>query len=103
MQETLNVLKKEKLLLDHELKDSIAKEKSENTKQMSVMKMKLAIAGDKTKENERQKLVLESEFDKERALLLQKLSYFEKSFEEMNKKDKDSSNDVKNVRKEHMN
>ena len=55
------------------------------------------------KENERQKLVLESEFDKERALLLQKLSYFEKSFEEMNKKDKDSSNDVKNVRKEHMN
>ena len=65
--------------------------------------MKLAIAEDKTKENERQKLVLESEFDKERALLLQKLSYFEKSFEEMNKKDKDSSNDVKNVRKEHMN
>jgi len=46
---------------------------------------------------------LESEFDKERALLLQKLSYFEKSFEEFNKKDKDSSNDVKNVRKEHMN
>ena len=67
------------------------------------MKRKLAIAEDKTKENERQKLVLESEFDKERALLLQKLSYFEKSFEEMNKKDKDSSNDVKNVRKEHMN
>ena len=67
------------------------------------MKMKLDIAKDKTKENERQKLVLESEFDKERALLLQKLSYFEKSFEEMNKKDKDSSNDVKNVRKEHMN
>ena len=65
--------------------------------------MKLAIAEDKTKENERQKLVLESDFDKERALLLQKLSYFEKSFEEMNKKDKDSSNDVKNVRKEHMN
>ena len=65
--------------------------------------MKLAIAEDKTKENERQNLVLESDFDKERALLLQKLSYFEKSFEEMNKKDKDSSNDVKNVRKEHMN
>ena len=39
MQETFNVLKKEKLLLDHELKDSIAKEKSENTKKMSVMKM----------------------------------------------------------------
>ena len=74
VQETLNELKREKLRLDHELKDSIAKEKSENTKQMSVMKMKLAIAGDKTKENERQKLVLESEFDKERALLLHKLS-----------------------------
>ena len=74
VQETLNELKREKLLLDHELKDSIAQKKSENTKQMSVMKRKLAIAEDKTKENERQKLVLESEFDKERALLLHKLS-----------------------------
>ena len=74
VQETLNELKKEKLLLDHKLKDSIAQEKSENTKKMSVMKMKLDIAEDKTKENERRKLVLESEFDKERALLLHKLS-----------------------------
>ena len=74
VQETLNELKREKLLLDHELKDFIAQEKSENTKQMSVMKMKLDIAEDKTKENERRKLVLESEFDKERALLLHKLS-----------------------------
>ena len=54
VQETLNELKKEKLLLDHELKDSIAQEKSENTKKMSVMKMKLDVAEDKTKENERQ-------------------------------------------------
>ena len=74
VQETLNELKREKLLLDHELKDSIAKEKSESTKQMSVIKMKLAIAEDKTKEKERKKLVLESEFVKERALLLHKLS-----------------------------
>ena len=74
VQETLNELKREKLLLDHELKDSIAQEKSENTKQMSVMKMKLDIAEDKTKEIERQKLVLKSEIDKERALLLHKLS-----------------------------
>ena len=36
--------------------------------------MKLAIAEDKTKEKERKKLVLESEFAKERALLLHKLS-----------------------------
>ena len=56
------------------MKDSIAKEKSESTKQMSVIKMKLAIAEDKTKEKERKKLVLESEFVKERALLLHKLS-----------------------------
>ena len=41
---------------------------------MSVMKMKLDIAEDKIKENERRKLVLESEFDIERALLLHKLS-----------------------------
>ena len=74
IEETLNELKREKLLLDHELKDSIAKEKSENTKQMSVMKMKINIAEDKNKENERKKLVLKSEFDKERALLLHKLS-----------------------------
>ena len=38
------------------------------------MKIKLDIAEDKTKENERRKLVIESEFDKERALLLHKLS-----------------------------
>ena len=74
IEETLNELKREKLLLEQELKDSIAQEKSENTKQMSVIKMKLAIAEDKTKENERRKLVLESEFDKERAFLLHKLS-----------------------------
>ena len=74
VQETLNELKKEKLLLDHKLKDSIAQEKSENTKKMSVMKMKLDIAEDKTTENERRILVLDSEFDKERALLIHKLS-----------------------------
>lgn len=62
--------------------------------------MRLAVTEEKSKEMERMKVMAISEFDKERALLQQKIDYYEKTLEESSKKEKDVSDDVKNVRKE---
>jgi molecular chaperone GrpE (heat shock protein) len=62
--------------------------------------MRLAVAEEKSKEMERGRLMENSEFDKEKALLGNRIEYLEKSLEEVKKKENDVSDDVKNVRKE---
>lgn len=62
--------------------------------------MKLAVAEEKSKELERGKLMEVSEFDKEKALLQNRIEYLEKSLEEVKKKENDVSDDVKNVKRE---
>jgi hypothetical protein len=44
----------------------------------------------------------ESEFDKQKALLEQKLEFYEKSLEEAQKKEKEMSLEVKNQKREHF-
>lgn len=44
-----------------------------------------------------------SETEKEKALLSQKLQYYEKSLEELNKKEKELSTELKNSKKDHLN
>lgn len=44
----------------------------------------------------------ESEFDKQKALLEQKLEFTEKSLEEAYKKEKELSNELKNVKRDHF-
>ena len=48
--------------------------------------MRLAVAEEKGKELERGKLMEVSEFDKEKALLQNRIEYLEKSLEEVKKK-----------------
>lgn len=62
--------------------------------------MRLAVAEEKGKELERGKLMEVSEFDKEKALLQNRIEYLEKSLEEVKKKELDVSDDVKNVKRE---
>jgi hypothetical protein len=44
----------------------------------------------------------ESEYDKQKALLEQKLEFYEKSLEEAQKKEKELSSEVKNQKREHF-
>jgi len=44
----------------------------------------------------------ESEFEKQKALLDQKLEFYEKSLEEAQKKEKELSSEVKNQKREHF-
>ena len=49
---------------------------------------------------ERENLLKMGEFEKEKALLMQRVQFLEKSNEELLKKDKDQANELRNVRKE---
>ena len=47
-------------------------------------------------------MAAESEFDKQKALLEQKLEFYEKSLEEAQRKEKELSSEVKNQKREHF-
>jgi hypothetical protein len=47
-------------------------------------------------------MAAESEFDKQKALLEQRVEFYEKNLEEAQKKEKELSMEVKNQKKEHF-
>jgi hypothetical protein len=55
------------------------------------------------KEMERRVYLNGSETEKEKALFLQKIQYYEKSLEELQKKEKELSAELKNCKKDHLN
>jgi hypothetical protein len=55
----------------------------------------MAQAEENNKDLERNTLFGNSEFEKEKALLTQRITYFEKSLEESGKKEKDLLNEIK--------
>ena len=48
-----------------------------------------------------QSLLKQSEYEKEKALMMQKLQHYERTLDEFNKKDKDAFNDMKNMKKDY--
>ena len=59
-------------------------------------------AEDQKKEIQRQQVSSESEFDKQKALLDQKVEFLEKALEDSTKREKDVSTELKNCKKEFL-
>lgn len=70
-------------------------------RQINELKEKLVTAEEFNKDLERHTLFGNSEFEKDRALLQQKIQFFEKLVAEMNQKEAEYQNEIKNLRKEH--
>jgi len=102
LKENVSDLKTEKEKLERNFKTELQNEKSEVQRVLQEYKSKLSNYEENTKETERQNLFTQSENEKEKALLLQKISYLEKNLEEINKKEKDQANEMKNTKKDHI-
>lgn len=87
MLENISDLKLENQKLDQELKDNQHQEKLDHQKALNDLKIQQNFSEEKAKELERQMILQNSEFEKERALLDQKIKYFEKYQEEQSQKD----------------
>jgi hypothetical protein len=66
------------------------------------MQAKLIQSEENFKELEKKIYLTGSESEKERALLMQKIQYYEKTIEELTKKEKELTIEVKNSKKEHV-
>lgn len=102
LRESLSQIKQDKEAFEIELRSEWQKEKEATTKAMEELKAKLQQAEENIKEAERKIYLNNSEFEKEKALLKQKADYYEKSLEELSRKEKDLSTEVKNTQKEHL-
>jgi len=102
MKESLMQIKDEKERFEKELRNEWQVEKEANKKTIEELKNKLFQAEENIKETERKIYLNNSEFEKEKALLIQKAEYYEKSLDELSLKEKNLSTEVKNSQKEHL-
>ncbi len=98
--ESLAALKKEKEQLTRDLNEKLDNVRKESEKQLSDLKSKLSHSEDAFKETERRCITTESEFEKQRLLLEQKLKFNEKNYEELKEKEKEWSNELKSIKKD---
>lgn len=71
-------------------------------RQLEEIQQKMAQADDQKKDIQRQKTAAESEFDKQKALLDQKIEFLEKALEDSNKREKEISAELKNCKKDFL-
>ena len=99
---SLAQIKEDKGKFEVELRNEWQAEKEATAKVLEELRTKLTQAEENIKETERRIYLNNSEFEKEKALLKQRADYYEKSLEELSKKEKDLSTEVKNSQKEHF-
>lgn len=94
-------LKQKILDLEKNLEKKVRTEGSDNSdRALKDLKEKNEAFEEKIRGLEREMIVRKAEFEKEKALLSGKISYFEKNYEEAGKKEKEIGNELKNARKE---
>ena len=94
LRENNEELKKLKDSFENQLKDQLQKERGETSQVVADMKNKIEQYEEKIKENDRKLILRESEFQKEKALLEQRVEYYEKNLSEY--KEKEKVNGLKN-------
>lgn len=82
--------------------ERLANLKRDSARQLEEAKNKIYQSEEQQKEIYRQRMAAESEYDKQKALLEQKLEFYEKSLEEAQRKEKELSAEVKNQKREHF-
>lgn len=102
MREALAELKQEKERNDKEWKERLQTEKSDANRQVDDFKNRMISSEENAKEFQRRMMASESESDKQKALLEQKVQFLENTVETLKQKEKDYQNEIKNQKKELM-
>jgi len=92
LRENLQELKAEMANTEKSLREELAKEKAQNKELIEKLREKLNEKETSSKELENQLFLVRSEFEKEKALLLQKSQFLEKSLEEYARKEQEHQN-----------
>jgi hypothetical protein len=103
IREALDIVKEERNRFENELRAEWQAEKESTQKIIDELQTKLLQTEENLKEVERRVYLNDSENEKERALLQQKIQYYEKSLEELTKKEKELTLELKNAKKDHLN
>jgi len=98
--ENLASLKKEKEQITRDLNEKLETLKKEKEKQINDLKNQLSNNEDALKDTERRLITAESEFEKQKLLLEQKLKFSEKNYEDLKEKEKEWSSELKNLKKD---
>lgn len=88
MQEEIAKINSERSKFEDDLRKEMTAEKEALLVMIEELKGKIITNEEALKENDRKAYIIESEFEKERALLQQKIQYYEKLIEEMNRKER---------------
>jgi hypothetical protein len=102
LRETMTQLKNHSSKFESEIRAELIHEKEVSQRTIEELKTKLNQSEEGLKEFERRCFVNDSEHQKEKALLSQKIQYFEKTVEDLSKKEKELSQEVKNTKKDHI-
>ena len=94
LREQVNELRVEKENLEKKLREETSSYREENERVIYELRTKCLSYEENMKKGQRDNILLLSEFEKEKALLLQKIQHLEKSLEEFNKKEKVRKNTI---------
>ena len=89
--------------MESELQSKLTQQKKEFDRQNEDMILKATSADDQKKEIQRQSVASSSEFEKQKALLDQKVEFLEKALEDSQRREKEVALELKNVKKDFLN
>lgn len=88
LQKELKRVLLEKSRFEDQTKEEFSQQKEQMQRELELLKGKFIAAEESAREAERKTFLLQSEFEKEKALFQQKIQYYEKSLEDLTKKEK---------------
>jgi len=100
LNETNSILSKDKQIIERSLNDKNNLLKEDYDGKIYDLIQKLNISLEKQKETERKLVTYQCDFDREKALLEQKIDYYNKQMEDMGKREKGSAQELKSQLKE---
>ena len=102
MREAYQQAQNDKSQVENELNQKMLTQKKIFENEIEKLTNKMNMAEESKKEIQRQQVGAESEFDKQKALLDQKIEFLEKNLEESNRREKEISIELKNCKRDYL-
>ena len=103
LREDYGSLMKEKSQVERNMEEKIEEANCQHQRALVEVNTKLANKDENTKDFQRRLITAESDFEKQKALLDQKIHFMEKSLEDAKKKEKEYSQEIKSQKRDHSN
>jgi len=98
--ENLKLLIKEKETLIKELNEKLDTSKKECEIKLFEMNSRMELNDEMSREKERQMMIKEGDFEKSKSLYEQKIKFLEKTIDDLNMKERENLNKIKNIQRE---